>query len=585
MATLYETLGSKTPAYGTKERTALATAAGISNYTGTASQNAQIVASLNKASPAPSGGGGGSSPAITVPAYGSVNPDGSINRFDPNTGLSTAPNNGSLGRTYGDTAGQQFYNQAQAERSNIILASNLGTDERNQKFNLPTPIVTPIPTITPPPLTTIDQQYAESEARSQKNQNDYLAGLLSDFQNKPTGAGIDAKLQQELGIKQKQEAVNNYTTQLNQIVTRGQAATESLYGRGEGVPLAIIGGQQAEIARETAIQALPVQAQLSAAQGNLEMANQSLDRLFKIYSEDATNEFNYRTAVRKSVYDFATANEKQKLEKLDKLEERAYNEQQALIKEQSDYAKMALANNQGSLFTKISSLDPKSPTYRQDLANLSGKIYDPVKALDLELKKLEKEIKVKELSGKGSSKLLSVAEAQAAGVPFGTTEAQLIASGGVAPFDATKAQASIANLSWLTDTAKTAYTLGDASGRSGARQWLGKTFKGATPSQQLENLSTSLKTNILTLSTDPAIKKFFGPQMSEADVRMMMSGGTTLNPDEQTPAQYKAEVARVYDMFNRAKIAVEQGVSEYTTQQYFNSTGSALQVINSPFYK
>lgn len=50
--TLSQTMGSSMPAYGTPERTALAAKAGItSGYTGTAEQNAKIVASLTKTTP------------------------------------------------------------------------------------------------------------------------------------------------------------------------------------------------------------------------------------------------------------------------------------------------------------------------------------------------------------------------------------------------------------------------------------------------------------------------------------------------------------------------------------------------------
>ena len=286
---------------------------------------------------------------LPVKAYGSVNADGTVNKFDPNTGLSIAP----------------------------------------------------------VPVTTIDQQYAESDARNQKNQNDYLAGLLSDFQNKPTGASIDAQLQQQLGIKQKQEAVNNYTTQLNTIVAQGEANKLSVVGQGRGIPEAIIGGQQAQMARETAIQALPVQAQLSAAQGNLEMANQSLDRLFKIYSDDATNEFNYKTAVRKSVYDFATAQEKTKIDRIQLADTRAYDEQQKLNDERSAYAKMAYANNQSSLGSQIASLDYKSSTFKTDLAKLSSQIVDPNAALDTAIKQ-QQLIKAKADNNGTSAKLTKV---------------------------------------------------------------------------------------------------------------------------------------------------------------------------------
>lgn len=241
-----------------------------------------------------------------------------------------------------------------------------------------------IPTVAP----VVAGQTTEETLRleREKNQKDYLAGILDSFNEKETGQSIDEKLQRELGIKQKQEDVNTYTGQLNAIVAKGEANQLSLVGQGRGIPEAIIGGQQAQIARETAISALPVQAQLSAAQGNLEMANDSLDRLFKIYSEDANNKYNYDREVRKAVYDFASSEDKRKLDAFDRQKERELKEQDMMLADAKEYAKMAFSNNQSSLGAKITQLDYKSPTFRQDLAKLQAQLKDPIKELDARLK-------------------------------------------------------------------------------------------------------------------------------------------------------------------------------------------------------
>jgi len=254
-----------------------------------------------------------------------------------------------------------------------------------------------IPTVAP----VVAGQTTEETLRleREKNQKDYLAGILDSFNEKETGQSIDEKLQRELGIKQKQEDVNTYTGQLNAIVAKGEANQLSLVGQGRGIPEAIIGGQQAQIARETAISALPVQAQLSAAQGNLEMANDSLDRLFKIYSEDANNKYNYDREVRKAVYDFASSEDKRKLDAFDRQKERELKEQDMMLADAKEYAKMAFSNNQSSLGAKITQLDYKSPTFRQDLAKLQAQLKDPVQ--QAQLTKLNAEIA--QLNNKGQT--------------------------------------------------------------------------------------------------------------------------------------------------------------------------------------
>jgi hypothetical protein len=112
----------------------------------------------------------------------------------------------------------------------------------------------------------------------------------------------------------------------------------------------------------------------------------------------------------------------------------------------------------------------------------------------------------------------------------------------------------------LVDSAiKTAEGLQGAAGRSGARRTFESWFIGSTDYTQLVAAADTIKTNILTLSTDPNIKKFFGPQMSEADVRMMTSAGTMLNPELQSPEQLNASLNQAKDLIKRAKEAVQNG--------------------------
>lgn len=274
--------------------------------------------------------------------------------------------------------------------SNVINAPNV-LNTGNTKLTIPTQKIKDysmdVPSITEE---TPDQKRAKSEEESRKTQEDYIANLTKDFNNIETGASIEARLQKELDIKNKEQLVNDLTGQLTGVVNKGEALKLSLVGQGRGIPEAILGGQQAEISRQTAIQALPIQAQLQAAQGNLEMANDNLDRLFKIYSEDAKNKFDFQREIRKTVYEGATAAEKRKLDRLDKLDERAYQETQELHKEQNVYAKMAFETGQASLGAKIAQLDYKSPTFKSNLAALSGQIVDTKR--QLEIKKLQSDL-------------------------------------------------------------------------------------------------------------------------------------------------------------------------------------------------
>lgn len=226
--------------------------------------------------------------------------------------------------------------------------------------------------------------------KTQKQQDDVLQQMLDSINNVPSSEDAYKRAQQETQIIQKQQAVNDLTGQLNAIVNNGEALKLSLVGQGRGIPEAIIGGQQAQIARETAIQALPIQAQLSAAQGNLEMANDSLDRLFKIYSDDATNRYNARNKSLEAISGFLDKKEQRLWDEQKIKNDRAYQEIKDLHTEQNTYAKMAFETGQSSLGAKIAKLDYKSPTFKQDLAQLSSQIVDSKR--NLEIQKLQKDL-------------------------------------------------------------------------------------------------------------------------------------------------------------------------------------------------
>ena len=265
--------------------------------------------------------------------------------------------------------------------SNVVNTNTLGVN--NTKLTFPETTIPDYSKYIPP---TQEQIVADKKDETDDALKDYLKSL----EDVPSSEDAYLKAQKETDILQKQQLVNDLTGQLNGIVAKGQAQQLAQVGQGRGIPEAIIGGIQAQIGRETAIAALPIQAQLSAAQGNLEMANDNLDTLFKIYSDDAKNEYDNKKEVLKMVYDVATAKEKRELEKLDKLEERAYQETQDLNNERSVYSKMAFETGQSSLGAKIAKLDYKSPTFKTDLATLSSQIKDTKR--ELEIQKLQKDL-------------------------------------------------------------------------------------------------------------------------------------------------------------------------------------------------
>lgn len=231
---------------------------------------------------------------------------------------------------------------------------------------------------------------------------------------------IYRKTEQEVSFNEKQNRVNAITGQLNTLITNSQAAQLAEVGQGRGIPETIIGGRQAQIAREAAINALPLQAQLAIAQGDLSIAAQRLDTLFKLRSEDADNEYNYRKDVINTVYSFASEQEKRKLNRIEKALDQTNQRINKNLEVANDWAKTAVSTGQSDLVTAFTSLDPASPTFRQDMGKIQAKVVDYDKILDRKLtlaKIAEAEAKAARMtagSGGNSSDLLAYASNMAA---------------------------------------------------------------------------------------------------------------------------------------------------------------------------
>jgi len=213
---------------------------------------------------------------------------------------------------------------------------------------------------------------AKEQEKLKKTEADTsFEAYLKSIKKPASTEDIYTKTEKDTGVQQKQSLVNTLTNQLNAIVTKSQADKLSLVGQGRGVTEAIIGGQQAQIDREAAIQSLPVSAQLAAAQGDLTSAQDRLNTLFKIRSEDATNKYNYGVKLAETVWNYATSKQKTALE-----EKRIKDANEfSLVKDTINFAESlalkAIENGQPSLAGRLMALDHNSPTYKSDVANLS----------------------------------------------------------------------------------------------------------------------------------------------------------------------------------------------------------------------
>lgn len=161
---------------------------------------------------------------------------------------------------------------------------------------------------------TINTTNTAGQKTDTQRAQDYVQSLLAP----PSETDAYNKAVAQTGLLTAQQQKNNTQNQINGITAKMNSDILQLRGTAEqnGVTEAVYGGQQAEVTREATIQLLPLQAQLAVDQGNLQLATDNTNTLFKIYADDAKNAVDQYNDGVKAIYDAGTADEKKQADDL-----------------------------------------------------------------------------------------------------------------------------------------------------------------------------------------------------------------------------------------------------------------------------
>lgn len=206
---------------------------------------------------------------------------------------------------------------------------------------------------------------------------DRISALIGLNNQRPSAESIYNNSPEKAQFDQASQDVNRYASQINTIVAKSQADQLSLVGQGRGIPEAIIGGQQAQIAREAAIQALPLQALLANAQGNKELAQQSLDTMFKLRMEDAQNAFDFKTKLIDTFYNAADKEEQRQFDAIKEKDQRNFELFKTGYANVQNMISDAIKNNDAKTASALAGLTPPdatSPTFTKDVATFNSQI-------------------------------------------------------------------------------------------------------------------------------------------------------------------------------------------------------------------
>lgn len=362
------------------------------------------------------------------------------------------------------------------------------------------------------------------------------------------------------------KAADEYTSQIEaeQLATR--RAVDELKLNPNGLSAS---GLQTQI-NELNTKSISKQADLAILQN---AALRKYDTASAIATRKVAAETDYLKAAletKKLIYednkDAFTVAEQRQIDANIKADERAYNETVKTKTDINDVLVLAATNGAPkSVIDKISASKDKSNAVAAAGTYMTNSLDVAIK--NATLKKLNKEAT--------QSEAPTVKTINGVDMEWDKVSGKWKTPSSDAKVDNESVQKSLDQLKFLKDTAAKASAdeIVGASGRSGGRKWVEGIVAGATDYTQLESYTNTLKTNILTLMTDPAIKKFFGPQMSNNDVALMTSAGTTINPELNTPEVMKTEITRLTDLFNRMETSIKEKTPEY---QYINQIAPAI---------
>ena len=196
----------------------------------------------------------------------------------------------------------------------------------------------------------------------------YVSDITQEGEDRTTGADVQRQLERDTGIRDLRQKENDLSSQLNTIVANRDAAKLGLEGQGRGINETIIGGQQARVDKEAAIQALPIQAQLAHAQGNVALAEAHIATWGSILMNDANNAYNQKKELLTGAKDFAIGIEGKRIDELNKKNDRKYAEEQSLITAKT----AALSNALGQGAPASVSAAIQSATTAEEVVAASG---------------------------------------------------------------------------------------------------------------------------------------------------------------------------------------------------------------------
>jgi hypothetical protein len=258
-------------------------------------------------------------------------------------------------------------NNAWNPTSQTYDASKLGQTTPIALPPLPESPYTPVTPITPTPT----PELTSTQDEATKTFTDYMASLTQAESDKPSFEAEYAKAEKAAQIQQKQQLVNDYTLQQNNIIAQQMSDIQQVRNQSstEGGTAGILSAREDAINRSAAIKLYPIQAQLAAAQGNLEMAQERMNTMFDLKMKDAQSQYEYKNKILEATYSFMTAQQKERADIKKQENDNTFTLKRDTINYLRESVITAYKEGNTGLAAALSRIDENSTTADADIAS------------------------------------------------------------------------------------------------------------------------------------------------------------------------------------------------------------------------
>jgi hypothetical protein len=265
-----------------------------------------------------------------------MNPD--LKTIQNNQAIADATNKALLAGQTVNLGGVTTASQVGANTSPTFPINTTATQSPTSMGSIkeqPTPVAIPTPAVgTIPSIQSIyDSVYNTQTPSSAEQESDALkTNLRKLIDAEGNKAGDQLAAEEKAGVQGFQKTVNDLSSQLNAL--NNEAAAAKLKTQNQPILGSIVAGQMDAIDRDRAVKALTLSAGITAAQGNLALAQQQADRAIEVKYAGIENELEYFNQ-------FITLNQNE----LSREQEKKATLLQAKLAERQEQADKAKAND------------------------------------------------------------------------------------------------------------------------------------------------------------------------------------------------------------------------------------------------